>query len=62
MTVVESFAGHLPEWLEEELMTHEANSVGLGYFESTEEDKQRAHGDLFVGAASCQKSLKGKNR
>jgi nucleotide-binding universal stress UspA family protein len=48
MTVVESLvAGHIPEWLESELRDNEAESVGLGFFERSEQEEQHAREDLL---------------
>jgi nucleotide-binding universal stress UspA family protein len=50
VTVVESpFAGHIPDWLEEELRNQEIDALGLGYFEHQEEECRRAREEAIRG-------------
>ena len=38
--------GHLPSWLEEQMLEKEAESFGMGHFEPAEEDREAARQDL----------------
>jgi nucleotide-binding universal stress UspA family protein len=47
ITVVESLVtGHLPSWLEEQMLEKEAESLGMGHFEPAKEDRGLARQDL----------------
>jgi nucleotide-binding universal stress UspA family protein len=47
MTVVESLVtGHLPSWLEEQLLEQEFEAAGLGQFKPSEEEQESAQEDL----------------
>ena len=50
LTVVESpVVGHIPAWLEEQLLQHETGALGLGYFEHQKEQYGRAREDVMRG-------------
>jgi len=47
ITVVESLVtGHLPSWLEEQMLDQQADALGIGHFEPAEEDREAARQDL----------------
>ncbi len=47
ITVIESLlAGHMPQWLEEELSQQEVESMGLGHFERSEDETRIARDEL----------------
>jgi nucleotide-binding universal stress UspA family protein len=48
MSVVESLvAGHVPQWLEAQLRDSEAESLGIGFFERSEQETERVREDLL---------------